>query len=237
MNKYWIFNNDYFNFVKSIKSNSIDLILTDPPYNINKYSTGNIILPGRKPINNDIGIWDKNEIYPSDLACEFLRILKPTGNIFVFTGYNKFGDWHKAFDPLFTTFQFMVWHKLNPTPKIYKNGLLNSCELIACMWNKEHTWNFTSQDEMHNFIECKTCSYPERLKYPFHPTQKPIEILKKIIKISSNVNDIVFDPFMGVGSTGVAALQLNRKFLGLEINKTYYIAATKRLKNSFNVNI
>ena len=237
MNKYWTFNNDYFNLVKSIKSNSIDLILTDPPYNINQYSTGNILISGRKPINNDICYWDKKEIYPSDLAFEFSRIIKPTGNIFVFTGYNKFGDWHKSFNHLFKTFQFVVWHKLNPTPKIYKNGFLNSCELIACMWNKNHTWNFTSQAKMHNFIECKVCSYPERLKHPFHPTQKPVEILKTLIKISSNVNDIVFDPFMGVGSTGVAALELNRKFLGIEINKSYYIAANERLIHSAKVTI
>ena len=110
MKKCWLFNEDYFKFIKSIKSNSIDLILSDPPYNINKYSTG---------------------------------------NIFIFTGYNKFGSWHETFDPLFDTFQFMVWHKLNPTPKIYKSGFLNSCELIVCMWNKGHYWNFTSQDEMH----------------------------------------------------------------------------------------
>ena len=176
-NRCWIFNNDYFEFVKRIKDNSIDLILTDPPYNISKYSTGNINIPGRKAINNDISDWDKVEINPSDLATEFVRIIKPNGNIFVFTGYNKFGEWHSTFDPLFDTFQFMVWHKLNPTPKIYKTGFLNSCELIACMWNKGHKWNFSSQGNMHNFLECSICTYPERLKSPFHPTQQPVEIL------------------------------------------------------------
>lgn len=229
-NKCWIFNNDYFEFVKRIKDNSIDLILTDPPYNISKYSTGNINIPGRKAINNDISDWDKIEIKPSDLANEFVRIIKPNGNIFVFTGYNKFGEWHSTFDPLFDTFQFMVWHKLNPTPKIYKTGFLNSCELIVCMWNKGHKWNFSSQSNMHNFLESSICTYPERLKSPFHPTQKPVEILKKIIEVSSNPNDIVFDPFMGVGSCGVAALELKRRFLGIEINNEYFAASKRRLK-------
>lgn len=230
MEKCWLFNEDYFKFIKSIKSNSIDLILTDPPYNINKYSTGNIAIKGRKVINNNIADWDKIEIEPSELAFEFSRVLKPTGNIFIFTGYNKFGSWHKTFDPLFDTFQFMVWHKLNPTPKIYKSGFLNSCELIVCMWNKGHYWNFTSQDEMHNFLESSICSYPERINNPFHPTQKPISILEKIINISTNENSIVFDPFMGLGSTGVAALKLNRRFLGIEIDHTYYQAARKRIE-------
>ena len=229
-NRYFIFNNDYFNIVKKIKDKSIDLILTDPPYNISKYSRGNIVIPGRKAINNNIANWDKIDINPNDLANEFVRILKPNGNIFVFTGYNKFGDWHSTFDPLFDTFQFMVWHKLNPTPKIYKTGFLNSCELIACMWNKGHKWNFSSQKSMHNFLESSTCTYPERLKSPFHPTQKPIDILEKIIKISTYPNDLVFDPFMGVGSTGVAALKLNRRFLGVEINNEYFLASKQRLQ-------
>lgn len=237
MNKYWIYNTDYFDFVKTIKDNSIDLILTDPPYNISKYSTGNIVIPGRKSINNDISNWDKIEINPSDLAKEFIRILKPNGNIFVFTGYNKFGEWHKTFDPLFDTFQFMVWHKFNPTPKIYKTGFLNSCELIVCMWNKGHKWNFISQYEMHNFFESNVCSFPERLKSPFHPTQKPVELLKKIIEISTIPNDLIFDPFMGVGSSGVAALQLNRRFLGIEINTEYFIASEKRLKMCTPINL
>ena len=108
MKKCWLFNEDYFKFIKSIKSNSIDLILSDPPYNINKYSTGNINVKGRKVINNNIADWDKIEIEPSELAFEFSRVIKPTGNIFIFTGYNKFGSWHETFDPLFDTFQFMV---------------------------------------------------------------------------------------------------------------------------------
>ena len=98
------------------------------------------------------------------------------------------------------------------------------------MWNKGHKWNFSSQSNMHNFLESSICTYPERLKSPFHPTQKPVEILKKIIEVSSNPNDIVFDPFMGVGSCGVAALELKRRFLGIEINNEYFAASERRLK-------
>ena len=70
---------------------------------------------------------------------------------------------------------------------------------------------------------------PERLKEPKHPAQKPISILKKMITISSNENDVVFDPFMGVGSTGVAALELNRKFIGFELDENYFAAGKKRI--------
>ena len=162
---------------------------------------------------------------------EFKRILKPTGNIFAFCSYNLVGKWHEAFDPEFDTFQFMVWHKTNPVPKIRRAGFLNSCELIVCMWNKGHTWNFTRQNEMHNFVEAPICMGLERLKDPLHPTQKPLRVLEHVIRIASNEGDTVFDPFMGVGSSGVAALRLRRRFKGVEIDEDYYQAAERRLRS------
>lgn len=225
-----LINGDCFEFMKTMPDNCIDLILTDPPYNIAQYSTGNIALPGREALNNDIAEWDTVPIEPRELLSDFKRILKPDGNIFVFTSYNLIGKWHEAFDPEFDTFQFFIWHKTNPAPKIYKNGFLNSCEMIICMWNKGHKWNFKTQNEMHNFFESPICMYPERLREPKHPAQKPVKLLKHIINIASNPNDIVFDPFMGVGSTGVAAGELGRRFAGCEIDKAYFYAAKERLE-------
>ena len=70
---------------------------------------------------------------------------------------------------------------------------------------------------------------PERLKNPKHPAQKPIALLEHLIKIASNEGDIIFDPFMGVGSAGVAALRNGRKYIGIEIEKVYFEAAAKRI--------
>jgi DNA modification methylase len=224
-----ILNGDSREHIASIPSQSVDLILTDPPYNLSNYSTGNMKLGWRKDINNDVADWDKIDMNPGEWISEFKRILKPTGNIFAFTSYNLLGKWHEAFDPEFDTFQFMVWHKTNPVPKLRRAGFLNSCELIVCVWNKGHTWNFSSQREMHNFIEAPICMGKERLKDPFHPTQKPVRILRHIINLASNEGDLVFDPFMGVGSTGEAALQTGRRFLGIEIDNSYCKAANKRL--------
>ncbi len=227
--RYTLVNGDCLNYLSQIPDNSIDLILTDPPYNIAQYSTGNIDLPGRTALNNDLGEWDLAEIDPFAMLDDFKRILKPDGNIFVFTSYNLIGKWHAAFDSEFDTFQFFVWHKTNPAPKIYKNGFLNSCEMIACMWNKGHKWNFTTQNEMHNFFQSPICMRPERLSNPKHPAQKPVALLEHIIKIASNEGDVVFDPFMGVGSAGVAALKNGRKYIGIEIEKPYFEAAVKRI--------
>ena len=221
---------DNRDMIKTIPDKSVDLILTDPPYNIAKYSTGNIALPNRTPLNNDISNWDKVEVNPNEYVESFKRILKPSGNIFVFTSYNSIGKWHAAFDQHFDTTQFMIWHKTNPAPNIFKKGFLNSYEMIICFWNKGHTWNFIDQKSMHNFIESPICMGTERLKNPKHPTQKPVHILKHIIQIASNPNDVVFDPFMGVASSAIAALELNRFFYGCEINKSFYNAGVERVK-------
>lgn len=227
-NNYRIFNADSLEYIKKIRDNSVDFIFTDPPYNIKKYSTGNIKFNHRTDINNDIAEWDK-DFDPLYYKEDFLRILKPKGNIMAFTSYNMLGKWHEIFDPIFDTFQYFIWHKTNPTPKFMKAGFLNSCEMIVCMWNKGHIWNFGKQNEMHNFFESPICMYPERLKNPKHPTQKPVALLKHLIKIATNENDVIFDPFMGVGSTGVAALNLNRKFIGIEKQEDYFLAAKDRL--------
>lgn len=222
---------DSRDIIKHIPDASIDFILTDPPYNLGQHSTGNIPLPGRSAMNNDVAQWDMVDFNPEEWANEFIRILKPTGNLFIFTSYNQLGRWYKCLDHRFDTSNFMVWHKTNPAPKIFKAGFLNSCEMIFTCWNRKHTWNFISQKEMHNFLESPICMRPERLSSPKHPAQKPVSILKKMITIASNEGDIVFDPFMGVGSTGVAALELGRRFIGVELESDYFEAAKNRIND------
>lgn len=70
-----------------------------------------------------------------------------------------------------------------------------------------------------------------------HPAQKPIALLKKIITIASNPGDIIFDPFMGVGSIGVAAVTLKRRFIGVDINHRYYYAAKQRIETEISKNV
>ena len=212
----------------ALPEQSVDLLLTDPPYNLSPYSTGNMQFKWRGAINNDLAGWDR-EFDPAEYREEFLRVLKPTGNLMAFCSYNLLGRWHEIFDPLFDTFQLFVWHKSNPVPKIRRQGFLNSCELLVCLWNKGHSWNFGRQRDMHNFYEGPICMGPERVKTPKHPAQKPVRLLKHLIGIASCPGDLVLDPFMGVGSTGVAALELGRRFTGMELDPDYFTAAQERL--------
>lgn len=220
---------DAVEHLAKLPSDSVDVICTDPPYNLGSYSTGNISLPWRKTLNNDIAAWDQGNVDPTTVAHHFERVLKPTGNLFIFTSYNLIGTWHTLLDPLYDTFQFAVWHKTNPPPKVYRAGFLNSCELIVCAWNKGHTWNFGKQSDMHNFFEGPICSGHERLKNPHHPTQKPVAVLKWLLELSTQPGAVVLDPFAGVASTGVAALSLGLRFIGVEREPEYCKASVSRL--------
>ena len=91
--KLTLINDDCFDSLKKIPDNSIDLILTDPPYNIAKYSTGNLKFDWRSDINNDLAEWDLKQLNPADLICEFKRILSPKGNIFInLTFYDELAE-------------------------------------------------------------------------------------------------------------------------------------------------
>jgi DNA modification methylase len=217
---------------KTLPTGSVDFILCDPPYNLRRYSTGNIKMPWRSDFNNDIAGWDDTPFIPADWLSEFRRVLAPAGNICAFTSYNLLGAWHNAFDPVFDTFQVMVWHKTNPPPKLRRAGFLNSCEFMVWCWNKGHTWNFSKQSEMHNHIESGICQGKERLKMedgrPF-ATQKPLKVLKHLVELGSRPGDLIYDPFMGVGSIGEAALLLDRRFIGVELGEEEFSLADKRL--------
>jgi DNA modification methylase len=216
--------------LRDVPDESVDLLCTDPPYNLGLHSRGNISMSWRSDFNNDVAEWDRTVFDPKEWLVEFRRVLSPRGNLFAFTSYNLLGRWHEVFDPEFDTFQLMVWHKTNPPPKLRRAGFLNACELIVCCWDAGHTWNFTRQRDMHNFVESPVCAGRERLRDPRHPTQKPLAVMRRLVEVASGPGDMVLDPFMGVGSTGVAAVGLGRRFLGFELDRTYFDAARHRLE-------
>ena len=225
-----IWQGDSRELLRRLPDASVDLICTDPPYNLGGYSTGNIDMAWRKSFNNDVADWDQVDFDPGEWLEPFRRVLKPTGTVFAFTSYNLLGRWHETFDPAFDTFQFIVWHKTNPPPKLRRAGFLNSCELIVACWDRGHTWNFTRQRDMHNFIEAPICGGAERVRDPFHPTQKPLRVLRRLVDLASRPGDLVLDPFMGVGSTGVASVEMGRRFVGIEIDEAYVAAAERRIE-------
>lgn len=224
-------NCDAFEEIKNLPDQSIDLILTDPPYNVGKFSTGKIKVKGRKDFNNDVADWDQGTIDPVKMVGEFQRVLKPTGNIFIFSGPNDVHRWRLFLNqPTFDVLNEFFWIKTNPSPNFRKTSFLKGVEQIVCCWNKGHTWNFKKQVEMKNYFISPICMGKER-KLWNHPTQKPLALLKHIIEIASNPGDVVLDCFMGVGSVPRAAKDLNRQYIGYELDKTYFDKAEERLKS------
>lgn len=233
-NKCKIARSDCFKFMDDIPDHSIDLILTDPPYNISGLAT-NIRFQTR---NDMTGIksddWDVN-FSPPDLLEPFRRILSPKGNIYIFSSSRLIGDYWRSFDPFFNL-NLLCWHKTNPAPSVRKSSYLNSLEHIIAAWypNSQHVFNFTTQNDMHNFFQGPACGGNERLSdssgKSLHPTQKPLWLLEKIINQASLPGNLVFDPFAGTFSTGVAALKNGRRFIGCEINQHYYDMGYERIK-------
>ncbi len=237
MNK--IHQGDCLDVMKYIPDESIDLVLTDPPYNIRWKQQ--MELHGRKPFYHNFGElkgedgWDKQGLKTlyKNLFPELDRILKENGSALIFTsqegiGYMTDEARKNNLDMKATIF----WKKTNPMPQIRKKNYVSAVECIVWIFRRNpkkvsYTINFRTQKEMQNWFEYPICAGKERTK---HPTQKPLKLIKDLIENHSNRGDIILDPFVGSGTTAVACLELERNFIGIEINKEYVEIANKRLK-------
>ncbi|MFH1584500.1 MAG: site-specific DNA-methyltransferase, partial [Actinomycetota bacterium] len=226
---------DCIEYLKSLPDDCVDLVLTDPPYNVSQRQ--NMTFGGR-PIIKNFGEWDYG-FDPKPVLKELKRVLKPTGQIFVFCSTKQIPEYMAIFEQGWFFRNLLVWSKTNPVPRLSKTNFLFANEYIIYAINEKVppgsvTFNFKGQREMKNIFITPALQGKERLKdengKTAHPTQKPLSILKTLIEIASNPRDVVLDPFMGVGSTAVAAKETGRKFLGCEFDEKYVDYAKKRLK-------
>ena len=234
-----IIQGDAFKELWKIPDNSIDLVLTDPPYNLEWKEE--IKFKNRKNVFHhtaETEKWDDIDIVElyEKLAPEFNRVLKETGSVICFcrTEFITYlVDTCKKND--LAVKATIIWHKTNPVTQIRKKNYLSSIESIVWLARKRDeipfTFNFSLQNEMHNFIEMPICGGNERTE---HPTQKPLRLIQKLLQVHSNENDLVLDPFIGSGTTGMACKLLKRNFIGIEIDKKYCDIAEKRIKSISN---
>lgn len=201
----------------------IDMILTDPPYNISKKN--NFTSMGRSGI--DFGEWDHGADLTSWIA-EGARVLKPGGSMIIFNDWKNLPEIADVCESNGLVLKdFLRWEKSNPMPRNRDRRYIVDYE-FAIWVVKKGKWTFNRQDEKYQRPKF-VCSIPNGKKR-VHPTQKPVELMEELIKIHSNENDIVLDPFMGSGSTGVAALNCDRRFVGIELDDEYFETAKSRLK-------
>lgn len=222
--------------MKDIRDRSIDLILTDPPYNLGLFMKKRETNLGALRENHfsasswDLSTFDEWENLMNSFFRESARVLKKKGAMIMFMSIIKvetiiriaqqYGFYYKTTG---------IWHKLNPMPRNMNLHFINSTEAWIYFINQGRTGTFNNNGKaIHDFIETSTISAKER-KEGKHPTQKPEEILSHFIHILTNDNDLILDPFMGSGSTGVAALKAKRRFYGIEIDEKYFNIAVKRL--------
>lgn len=235
---YKLLKGDCLELLTKIPNNSIDLILIDPPYIISKKS--NFDKGGswnnaedkrcrKTPPKTDFGEWDKKELDLDFLFKQYYRILKPHGTLLCFYDIWKMQELKECGeDNKFKQFRLCRWDKTNPVPVNSKlNYLSNASEyFITCV--KEGKPTFNSEYDK-GIYEYPICSGKERTE---HPTQKPLSLITDLILKHSNENDLVLDCFMGSGTTGVAARNIKRNFIGMELSEEYFNIAKDRIENN-----
>lgn len=176
----------------------------------------------------DFGEWDKEFDLTSWIPTA-VRHLKPGGNIVIFNAWRNMGLLAEALEQEGCLVKEMIqWQKTNPMPRNRDRLYVTACE-FAIWATKGKGWTFNRQRETY---ENTVFKYPiVSAKQRIHTTQKPIELIQDIILIHSNPGDIVLDPFMGSGTTAIAAMNVQRQFVGFELDNDYYNAACQRISN------
>jgi site-specific DNA-methyltransferase (adenine-specific)/modification methylase len=234
---------------------SIDLIFADPPYNL---SGNGLKWEGNKTGGDWYMMnekWDKMTIpkymkFTKEWISACNKALKDAGSIYIACSYHNIGEVMLVLKQLnFKINNVITWHKANAMPNMTRRTFTHSTEFV--IWAaKGSGWIFNYKKikeinperqkdgrlkQMRDLWKLPLVQGRERLRgedgKALHPTQKPEEMLKRIISASSNKGDVVFDPFLGSGTTAVVAKKLGRNWIGIEISKEYCKIARKRLKN------
>ncbi len=228
--------------IKKYPDGIFDMIFADPPYFL---SNGGITCHAGKMAKVNKGEWDKskgiNENHAFNLSwlsrCQ--KLLKPNGTIWVS------GTHHVIYSVGFAMQQLgmkilndIAWEKPNPPPNLSCRYFTHSTETI--IWaaknkNSKHYFNYDAMRKLNNGKQMKTvwtiaAPNADEKKFGKHPTQKPLQLLERIILASTKKGDLIFDPFAGSSTTGVAAIKLNRSFVGCELESEYIFLSIKRLK-------
>ena len=220
------FNTDTLSLLKDIPSESIDLVVTDPPYKMtargNHGNTGGMLA---KKITMDGNVFDHNDINISDYASDLYRVLKDGSHCYIMTNHVNLIEMLNTMTNVgFHFIKSLIWDKGN---KIMGRFYMSQYEYILFFRKGKG-------------VQINNCGTSDILSFPnkklkgedgsnLHDTEKPVELMKVLIENSSKPNDIVLEPFMGIGATCIACKQSGRRYIGCEIDKKYFDIATKRL--------
>ncbi|WP_386692323.1 MULTISPECIES: DNA-methyltransferase [unclassified Lonepinella] len=210
------------------KNQQVDHIITDPPYAISQRNNFHTLNNPRKGV--DFGTWDWG-FDPAFWLESAYPLLAHNGSMIIFCSYRFISQITQKIESLGGVVKdIMVWQKANPMPRNIHRRYVQDMEFIIwAVKSKKSKWVFNKPEDkpyQRGFFQTPTLLGKERTA---HPTQKPISLMHEIIKIHTHPGQLIFDPFMGVGSTGVASLDLNRRFLGCEQDLRWFELAQLRL--------
>jgi site-specific DNA-methyltransferase (adenine-specific) len=235
---------DCIAILNQARENSVDMIFADPPYFL---SNGGITCHAGKMVSVNKGKWDKSKGVEENhkftlewlKACQ--RVLKPNGTIWVS------GTTHIIYSAGFAMQELgykilndIIWYKRNAPPNLSCRYFTHSTEIILWAAKNEkskHYFDYKLMKSMNHGKQMRNVweiSAPpaEEKKFGKHPTQKPVELLTRILLASTKEGDLVLDPFCGSSTTGVAAFQLNRKYVGIDLENEYLQLSKKRLEQT-----
>ena len=225
---YKLFHGEAISVIKDLPSESVNHLITDPPYNISREN--NFKTMGRAGI--DFGEWDRD----FDLTCwikDCIRGIKKGGNIVIFNDWKNLSYIVEELEKNNCEIKDLIrWEKTNPMPRNRDRRFIVDYEVAVWAVKKGDKWTFNRISDTYERPLLKYPITPKSEKQMgAHPTQKPISVMEWLIIRLTNENDVVIDPFMGSGSTGIACLNTNRRFIGIELDENYFNIAQKRLNN------
>ena len=234
---------DCFKLLSKIKAQSINCIFADPPYFL---SNDGITNSGGKQVSVNKGDWDtgislsEKHKFNRTWIKKCKRVLADDGTIWISgTLHNIYSIGMALEQEGFKIINNITWQKKNPPPNLACRSFTHSTETILWAKNQKgnkHYFNYELMKEFNNGKQMKDVwegpLTPKREKsFGKHPTQKPLYVLERILLASTKKNDIVLDPFMGSGTTGVASKKLSRKFVGIEQDDNFIELSKKRIIN------
>ena len=246
-----LYNGDSIELLNNLPENSIDMIFADPPYNL---SNGGFSVHAGRMVSVNKGIWDVSRGFEDDYAFHYRwleacrRVLKPEGTLWVSGTYHSIYQCGHALQSLgYHILNDISWFKPNASPNLSCRFFTASHETL--IWARKekkarHKFNYDLMKEgnwpedqlkkpglqMRSVWSMGT-PRPDEKKYGKHPTQKPLDLLKRIVLSSTNKGDVVLDPFTGSSTTGIAAVMHGRKFIGIDMEKKYLDLSIKRIND------
>ena len=222
-----IYNSDGIRGMKKIPDNSIDLLITDPPYHISRQLNCKGQRLGKTAkLDFDYGDWDHDNANNNYTNWADTALKKVKGWAIVFCAKQNIDAYWLIFEKHeFKGIDALVWQKPDPVPLNGKTKMLNAWE--SAVFGKR-AGAFFGGYCTHNIFKYQAPKGKSRV----HPTQKPLGLFKELIDLTTREGDVVLDPFIGSGTTGVACRQMNRRYIGFETDKGYCADARRAVRNA-----